>query len=114
MRHIEDSLAIAVAQLLTLILRPGVVFSHIPNGGKRNKREAGRLKAMGVRPGFADIILLAESRAYFIELKAPISGRQSEAQRGFQLAVQAESFPYAIARDIDAVHEQCKAWGLTR
>lgn len=30
---------------------------HIPNGGGRSKREAGILKAMGVKPGVSDLFL---------------------------------------------------------
>ena len=30
---------------------------HIPNGGSRNKAEAARLKAQGVKPGVPDICL---------------------------------------------------------
>lgn len=30
---------------------------HVPNGGKRNAREAGRMKRMGVKAGYPDYIL---------------------------------------------------------
>lgn len=30
---------------------------HVPNGGKRNAREAGRLRRMGVKAGYPDYIL---------------------------------------------------------
>lgn len=47
---------------------------HSPNGGFRNKREAGKLKAMGVKRGFPDLILLVKRGPYSglgIELKIP-------------------------------------------
>lgn len=47
---------------------------HSPNGGFRNKREAGKLKAMGVKSGFPDLILLIKRGPYSglgIELKIP-------------------------------------------
>ena len=34
---------------------------HIPNGGKRGKAEAARLKAMGVKPGVSDIFCRYQS-----------------------------------------------------
>ncbi|MDD6197471.1 MAG: VRR-NUC domain-containing protein [[Clostridium] aminophilum] len=34
-----------------------VLLFHIPNGGTRNKREAGRLKAAGVKAGVPDLCL---------------------------------------------------------
>ena len=30
---------------------------HVPNGGKRSKREGGRFKAQGVKPGVPDIFI---------------------------------------------------------
>jgi len=35
-----------------------VLWFHVPNGGKRNKREAGKLRAMGVRAGVPDVMIL--------------------------------------------------------
>jgi len=47
-----------------------IMHFHVPNGGKRNKREAARFKAMGVKAGVHDlIILLSDARVIFIELK---------------------------------------------
>ena len=45
---------------------------HIPNGGKRNKREAARMKGMGVRAGVHDYMLPIARGMYhglWIELK---------------------------------------------
>lgn len=45
---------------------------HVPNGGSRDKREAARLKAQGVRAGVPDLCLPVPSGEYhglFIELK---------------------------------------------
>lgn len=56
---------------------------HIPNGGKRNAREAARFKQMGVKPGVPDIFLpIARGRFHglFIEMKSP-NGRLSDNQR---------------------------------
>ena len=51
----------------------GLLF-HIPNGGKRTKVEAARLKAMGVVPGVPDLFLAIAGYGYyglFIEVKKP-------------------------------------------
>lgn len=45
---------------------------HIPNGGSRDKREAGKLVAMGVKSGFPDLFLPVRRKQFpglFIELK---------------------------------------------
>ena len=46
---------------------------HVPNGGSRDKREAARLKAQGVKPGVPDLFLPVARNGYhglWIELKA--------------------------------------------
>lgn len=45
---------------------------HIPNGGSRDKREAGKLVAMGVKAGFPDLFLPIKKACWsglFIEMK---------------------------------------------
>ena len=57
---------------------------HIPNGGSRGKAEAGRFKAMGVKPGVPDLFLpvpRGEAGGMFIEMKRRDGGRLSKAQR---------------------------------
>lgn len=49
-------------------------LTHVPNGGKRPKGEAGKLKAMGVKKGVPDLMLPRRRLGWFglaIELKAP-------------------------------------------
>jgi hypothetical protein len=60
----------------------GLLF-HIPNGGGRSKREAGILKAMGVRAGVSDLFLpvpAGTKHGLWLELKA-IGGAISTEQR---------------------------------
>ena len=55
---------------------------HVPNGEHRAKGTAGRLKAMGVRAGYPDLLLDVPRGGYHglrIELKAG-KGRTSDAQ----------------------------------
>ena len=54
MRHPEDDLQAAVAELLDML---GWLYCHVPNGGKRNLREAARLKRMGVKAGIPDVLI---------------------------------------------------------
>jgi hypothetical protein len=59
-RHPEDDHAMALMRWVRLHERKvpelGLLF-HIPNGGRRNVREAARLKAMGVKAGVSDYFL---------------------------------------------------------
>ena len=58
----------------------------IPNGGKRNPREAAKLKRTGVRPGVSDLFLPVPRNGFaglFIEMKK-IGGKESATQRDFR------------------------------
>lgn len=57
---------------------------HIPNGGSRDKREAAKLKGMGVKPGVLDLCLPVKRGGYsglYIELKKLKGGKVSQEQR---------------------------------
>jgi len=78
MKHIEDDHQMALIKWADLAnvngICPGHFIFHPANGGKRNAREASRLKKMGVRPGVSDIIMLYPSGGFhglLIELKSP-------------------------------------------
>jgi VRR-NUC domain len=63
-RH-EDREQMALVQWFRLAYpRQSDYLLHVPNGGLRGKREAGRLKAMGVSAGFPDLLLLLPSGHY--------------------------------------------------
>ena len=48
----------------------GILY-HVPNGGKRHKGEATKLKWMGVRPGIPDFVFEDHTGGIGIELKTP-------------------------------------------
>lgn len=53
------------------------LLHHIPNGGSRNKIEAGKLKAMMAKAGVSDLFLPVARRGYhglYIELKHDATG----------------------------------------
>ncbi len=64
---------------------------HIPNGGKRNKAEAARLKAAGVKAGVCDLHLPVARGGYhslYIEMKVG-DNKPTEAQEEFITRVRA-------------------------
>ncbi len=65
----EDALQKSVAKYLDSV---GAFWYHCPNGGSRNGIEAAKLKAMGVKPGVPDCMILDQKHDYSglaIELK---------------------------------------------
>ena len=90
----------------------GLLFA-VPNGGARSKATAGKLKAEGVVPGVADLILLVPKcikakdegwyntiHALCIEMKTA-KGRQSPEQKGWQEMVEAHGYKYAVCHSLD-------------
>lgn len=67
---------------------------HVPNGGSRNKAEAARLKAQGVKSGVSDLVLPVPRGIYhglFIELKYG-DGRPTKSQKDFIEAVTKQGY----------------------
>lgn len=70
----------------------------IPNGGKRDKATAARLKAEGVKPGVPDLCLPVARRGYhglYIEMKIS-GGRVSKEQRQWLAAAEADGYMTAV------------------
>ena len=79
------------------------LLHHIPNGGSRTKAEAGRFRAMGVKPGVPDLFLPVARgglHGLYIELKRQEGGRASAAQKGWMKALEDQGY---------AVH-LCHGW----
>jgi tRNA-dihydrouridine synthase len=73
MKHHEDNESKALWTWVQYIPELRDNLFHVPNGGKRNAREAGRMKAQGVRAGVHDYMLpVARGRMHglWIEFKA--------------------------------------------
>ena len=75
----------------------------VPNGGARNRIEAGIMKGEGVTAGVADMLFLLPNKhhhALCIEVKTP-KGRQQDSQKRFQCKVEAFGYRYEIVRSLE-------------
>ena len=104
MRHIEEDIQSACIQWFDLQF-PAFrnILYAIPNGGKRNIREAARLKKNGVRAGISDLILLRSNGVYnslCIEMKAP-GGKQTEKQKEWQRLAEHNGNKYVVCHSLD-------------
>lgn len=80
----------------------GCLFS-VPNGGRRDKVTAAKLKAEGVVPGVSDLLFLVPNKKYHglcIEMKDE-KGRQSESQKEWQKTMVAMGYNYVVCRSLD-------------
>ena len=116
MRAKESSLQQECVRLFRLFYPDfAPLFFAVPNGSRREAREAVRLKAEGVWPGVADMLLLVprygvpgvaiEFKTYdYKERKGRLERvptNQSPAQREWQRAVEAQGYKYIIIRDAE-------------
>ena len=75
----------------------------VPNGGKRDKTTAKKMKAEGQLAGVADLILLKSNRYYgalMIEMKTR-TGRQAETQKQWQEYIEQQGYKYVVCRSIE-------------
>lgn len=75
----------------------------VPNGGARNRIEAGIMKGEGVTAGVADMLFLLPNKyhhALCIEVKTP-KGKQQDSQKRFQRKVEAFGYRYEIVRSLE-------------
>lgn len=84
----------------------------IPNGGGRSKREAGRLKAEGVRKGVPDIFCAIPQGSFhglYIEMKSE-DGRVSEEQDEWLLVSRQLGYAGSVCRSSDEAFSLWKTY----
>jgi hypothetical protein len=100
----EADLQRALVQALHFALPRSAILHHCANevteAGSRGAKRQAILVGMGVHPGFADLVVLCDGRALFLELKS-LKGRLSPAQEAFRDAVLAQGFGWALVRSLD-------------
>lgn len=104
MRHDESNLQIACVRWFRLQF-PSIapLLFSVPNGGRRDAVTGAILKAEGAVAGVADLLLLLPSGDHHglcIEMKTE-KGKQSDAQKEWQKAVEAAGYKYAVVRTFE-------------
>jgi hypothetical protein len=100
----EDNFQKAVARYLDTI---GAFWFHCPNGGSRNAIEASKLKAMGVKAGIPDCLILDQRKGYSgmaIELKVGYN-KPSEHQLSIFDKLVAANWMVCVSWSLDEVIE---------
>lgn len=92
---------------------PGVAWFHVPNGGSRTAAEAARFRAEGVVAGVPDLVIVAEGKALFLELKTR-KGRVSAAQAEMHARLAAAGAPVAVCHGLDQALATLERWGVLR
>lgn len=110
----EHQLQTLVLEHLRLRAVPNAFWFAIPNAARRTFGTASRMKAEGLTAGIADICIMLEGgRTLWLELKSG-KGRQSDHQKGFQAICDRLGHTYLLARSLDEVIGQLKAFGALK
>jgi hypothetical protein len=97
----EIGLQIAVAKLLTDHALPSWRWSHFPSGERRDVRTGARLKRMGLRKGWPDIVLVSPQGLFHaLELKR-LGENLTDEQAEFQLWAIRHNIPHSVAFTFD-------------
>lgn len=97
-------------QVVDLLRSKRIMCFSVPNGfyagkGKNRFGYVNKMKATGLLPGVADIIvLLPKGRTVFLELKAK-KGKQQDTQIDFENNVRILGFDYHIIKSLDEIKE---------
>jgi hypothetical protein len=88
-------------------LRPNLTefVAAIPNGGKRDRIVAARLKREGVRPGFPDVIVMLPrqgAHALLIEFKRQGVARAGDEQHALHALYRAQGYRVELCSGCDA------------
>jgi len=103
-----------VIMLRRMAPAPGVVWFHVPNGGWRDMATAVKLKAMGVKPGVADLLFFGpQLTPLALELKWG-AGRLSPFQKSFKTAWEGMGYSFVVAHDLNDVRDALKEEGFFR
>ena len=111
-RERESELQAAVCVYLRHALPKEAFFFAAVNEGKRSPATGARLKKQGLLPGVADLVIVHEGMALFIELKTK-RGRQSPEQIEFAKRCIECGSPYYLARTLAEVELVLAAEGLS-
>lgn len=102
MKHAEDDEQKALMEWASMASIDGIRVSDylfaIPNGGKRNPREAARLKGLGVKAGVSDLFLPVARGGYhglWIEMKSK-NGKASKAQTEWLIKMRDQGYAAAL------------------
>jgi len=113
----EAEIQRAVVAALRWILPPppAAIIHHSAHefgrGGAEGRQRQAMLQGMGVHAGWPDLVVLAEGRVVFLEVKAS-GGRLTPAQAAFGEAVTAQGHAWSVVRSVEDAVQALRAAGV--
>lgn len=110
----EVVLHIQIAGFLCDHCLPYWAWWHTPNGGLMSPATGAKLKAMGVKAGVPDLLLIApDNKIHFLEIKK-LGGKLSPDQEEFRLECIRRGRPHAVVETLDQALAVLDDWGAIR
>lgn len=106
----EGKFHVAVARFLDVALPLDAVWCTTPTVYSSVVQGA-KLKAMGYRKGWPDLVIIWRGVPYFLELKAP-KGVVDADQRACHAAIMRAGGKVGMARDLNDVQFWLEQWGI--
>lgn len=111
----EQQIHIAIVAYLRRVLPQPHIIVHARNegnrGGHKGAIDGARGKAMGVQPGWPDLLIYTGGEGYAIEVKRP-GEYLSPIQRHVAAELDTQGIPNAVCRSVDDVRTALAAWGV--
>ena len=108
----EEALQCAVAAFCEIALRPPTTWTAInPLPGKRSLRQAVRMKRMGLKPKWPDMLFCHPGFVGWIELKAD-KRKPDDGQLQLHANLRACGHQVAVCWNIDQVIGTLRGWGI--
>lgn len=109
----EDDIQKACVKMLQFLEGQGKLrFFSVPNEAKRSIKVAMRHKALGMRAGVPDLVVLGnKGSAGFIELKTD-KGKLTASQKDWRDWLKSAGYPHAVCKSVDEMLGVLKAWGI--
>lgn len=111
--HVEQKALFAWAKLASTTHPDLRLLYAIPNGGKRSKAVAGKLKAEGVKTGVLDTCLPVARGGFhglYLEMKRRKGGKVSADQKRWVEDLRAEGYSAVVCRGWDEAREVLLAY----
>lgn len=112
---LEGPIHRSIVSYLRAVLPADAIIHHSPNEGNRGGRkgviDGQHRKAMGVQPGFPDILIFVQGQGYCLEVKSA-AGRLSPIQERVRDTLLEQGIPYAVVRSVDDVRDLLCRWGV--
>ena len=109
----EARLQKVILQHLKIAGVPDLIYFHPANEGRRSVVTGANLKALGMLPGVADLVIIKDGRAFFMEVKSQ-TGRLSDAQKEFAVAAVKAGAEWAVVHSIAEAITILRDWQVIR